>query len=190
MAFYWYSGGERSARRQLASAVKPAQAQPADASNPYQRLSAAPVQRAPAVLASQIMTSPVHCLQPTDTYERARSLFQQSRYRHVPIVSDAGALVGIISDRDILREAAHIGEQLQPWLTELISQERTIAEFMTKRVLTATPQAEIRNVAKVLFEERIGGMPIVEESGKVVGIVTRSDILRVIVNRASFELWI
>jgi len=61
---------------------------------------------------------------------------------------------------------------------------------MTDRVLTAHPDTEIRTIARVLFEERIGAMPIVNEAGLPKGILTRSDILRTVMNQVPFELWI
>ena len=61
---------------------------------------------------------------------------------------------------------------------------------MTDQVLTAHPDTEIRTIARVMFEERIGAMPIVSEAGTPVGIITRSDILRTVMNKVPFELWI
>ena len=65
-----------------------------------------------------------------------------------------------------------------------------IQGLITERVLVASPDTEIREVAKILFEHRIGAMPVISSSERLVGIITRSDILRTLVNRAPLELWI
>jgi acetoin utilization protein AcuB len=59
---------------------------------------------------------------------------------------------------------------------------------MTSQVLTAHPDTSIRDIARVFFEERIGAVPIVDRGETLVGIVTRSNILRTILNSAPLEL--
>ena len=136
------------------------------------------------------MSPLVQSLKPEATFDDAKNLFQKFRYRHVPIVDETGKLVGIVSDRDVLREAANIAGAVTGWMKEVVSNAKSIDEFMTRRVLTALPNTEIRFIAKVMFEERIGAMPIVDSHGRVSGIITRSDILRMLVNNAPLELWI
>jgi len=131
----------------------------------------------PAIAIEQIMSSPVISL-PSDTnIEAARSLFRQYRFRHIPITSETDSIIGIISDRDVLQ---HINDPANTGIEHLI----------TERVLVASPDTEIREVAKILFEQRIGAMPVINDTEKLIGIITRSDILRTLVNRAPLELWI
>lgn len=131
----------------------------------------------PALMIEQIMSSPVISLPPNVSIEEARALFRQHRFRHIPITSETDRIVGIISDRDVLQNtAAPAGTGIQNLITE--------------RVLVASPDTEIREVAKILFEQRIGAMPVISSTEKLIGIITRSDILRTLVNRAPLELWI
>lgn len=65
----------------------------------------------------------------------------------------------------------------------------TVKEFMKTKVLTAAPTAEIRFAARVMFEEKIGALPIIDDNGSLVGIVTRSDILKALVNLPPLEMW-
>jgi len=144
--------------------------------------------REPAILAHQIMTSPVVFIDLKASMGEAWKLFHHHRFRHVPVLSNNERLVGILSDRDLWREAAGIykkpsGESIG--LSNLLVQD-----IMTDQVLTAHPDTEIRSIARVMFEERIGAMPIVNEVGTPVGIITRSDILRTVMNQVPFELWI
>jgi CBS domain-containing protein len=131
----------------------------------------------PAMLARQIMVSPVLTLRQDAPLGEARRMFREHRFRHIPILSADDKLVGILSDRDLL---AHANDPAQASIQPLIN----------PRVLVATPETEIREIAGILFEQHIGAMPIINSSETLVGIVTRSDILRVLRNRAPLELWI
>jgi CBS domain-containing protein len=131
----------------------------------------------PAVTAAQIMSAPVVTLQLDQTIAEARELFRRRRFRHVPVVNAQGGLAGIVSDRDIL---GHVGDP----------PDTPINGLMPARVLVASPDTSIREIAQVLFEQRIGAMPVIDSQRALAGIVTRSDILRTVVNRAPLELWV
>ena len=144
--------------------------------------------REPAVLAKQLMSSPVTTLPPTTPISAAWELIHNRRFRHIPILSEQDKLIGILSDRDLFRETiSRLTASNQP-----ISRASgtTIQEVMITNILAASPETEIRAIARLLFEERIGAMPIVNDVEELVGILTRSDILRTVVTQAPFELWI
>ena len=141
-------------------------------------------QREPALTADQIMSAPVITLAQGATLDEAWELIRKRRFRHVPVLSDEGKLMGIISDRELLQAAARIGTAGAERAAE------TVGELIEARVLTAHPDTPIREIARILFEERIGAMPIVGEDGTLVGIITRSDILRALINHAPIELWV
>lgn len=140
------------------------------------------------ILAKEVMSSPVVSISITAPVAEAWKLFHQRRFRHVPVVTEAQQIVGILSDRDVWREAAGIHKQ--PMAEGLSLSDLTVQDIMTAPVLTAHPDTEIRTIARVMFEERIGAMPIVHEAGNPVGIVTRSDILRTVMKNVPFELYI
>lgn len=134
-----------------------------------------PTTRTPAVTAAQIMSSPVITLEKDDDLARAGDLFRLHRFRHLPIVSKEGKLIGLLSDRDLLVAS---------------DKHSKIGDHMVTNVLTARPETEIRKIAQIMFSERIGSMPIVSSGGDLVGILTRSDILCTVVNRGPFDLWV
>ena len=123
------------------------------------------------------MSAPVDTLRPEDLLATASSLVRDRRFRHVPVLSGAGALVGMLSDRDLLH---HAGRE----------REVRVGDIMAVPVLSASPDTGIREIARLFFEERIGAMPIVDSAEALVGILTRSDILRALVHEAPFDLWI
>lgn len=144
--------------------------------------------RVPAILAKQIMTSPVVSIALEASIAEAWKLIHQRRFRHVPVVNSDQRIVGILSDRDLWREATGIHTHHEAESIPL--SDLNVQAVMTDRVLTSHPDTEIRTIARVLFEERIGAMPIVDDVGTPMGMITRSDILRTVMNQVPFELWI
>ena len=140
------------------------------------------------ILARDRMSSPVDTLPLTATLAQAWDLVHAKRFRHIPIVSSEQSLVGILSDRDLLRgtvDATLLGYQRGKPPSEF-----PIQKLVSQPVLVANPRAEVRAVARILLEERIGAIPIVEETGALVGIITRSDILRILVSHPDFDKWV
>jgi CBS domain-containing protein len=74
------------------------------------------------------------------------------------------------------------------WSTKQV--ESPIRNLVSHPVLVAAPDAELRAIARVLLEERIGALPIVSEAEGLVGMITRSDILRVMVAHPDFDQWV
>ncbi|MFV1984260.1 MAG: HPP family protein [Thiohalomonadales bacterium] len=141
----------------------------------------------PVLLASQVMTSPVITIKSNESIDAALTLFQTHQLRHIPVISDAGVVQGIISDRDILRHLSGV--------TEDYKQQKSFArindhinQLMTSRVLTASIDTDVRYIARLFVEQRVGAMPIVVE-GKLTGILTRSDLLSAIMRHFIIELW-
>jgi acetoin utilization protein AcuB len=103
---------------------------------------------------------------------------------HLPVTSVDGTLVGTISSHDLL-----------PYVHELESIDspgpsvkHKLPVVMSSRVLSATPTTEIREIAQVMLEEQVSGIPILDSSRHPVGILTTSDILRAIVHRSPLDL--
>ena len=158
------------------------------AARAYQESNDIPSSRQPAILAKQIMTTPVFTLAAAAPLSEAWQAIQTNRFRHIPILSKAGTLIGILSDRDLLRATIQMASTTSRKIDS--GAAAPVQKIMTTNILSATPDTEIRVIARVMFEERIGAMPLVNDQEKVVGILTRSDILRTVVNEAPFELWI
>lgn len=146
-------------------------------------------EREQVAYASQIMTAPVISLTPETSLADAWKLIYERRFRHIPIISHEQKLIGIISDRDLLSEAAGLCKIIPHSVNEA-QKQTTIQGLIKRKVLTASPDTEIRDIARIMFEEHIGSMPIIDEKGHLAGIITRSDILRTLINKAPLELWL
>ena len=139
------------------------------------------------LVARDIMASPVITLPFNASLAQAWDLVKNKRFRHIPIQSQKGTLVGMLSDRDLSRgmvESALVGIKGSAYLAEV-----TIESFVSHPVLVAAPDATLLAIARVLLEERIGAIPVVSQGKELVGMITRSDILRVIVSHPNFEQW-
>jgi len=165
------------------------------ASEPHDRqASAAQAYRAvehlpssPAVLlAGQVMTVPVVTLSPEATLSEALRLFEDNAFRHVPAVTSAGRLVGVVSERDILRYLAGLTASGQVQIPP--RSDASIARAMTPQVLTAGVDTDVRYIARLFVEQRIGAMPVAKD-GTVLGIITRSDVLGAVMRHYILELW-
>lgn len=105
---------------------------------------------------------------PGASLAEARALLDQHRIRHLPVV-EKGNPVGIITDRDI-RSAAPASSLGQV----------KVGETMTRNLIMVTPDTQVQEAAKLMVTHRIGGLPVQSE-GKLVGIITETDLLKAFV---------
>jgi acetoin utilization protein AcuB len=124
------------------------------------------------------MKHPVHTVKPLDSVVHARAILERERINQLPVVSD-GHLLGIVTDRD-LRDAypsvAETGVMAPGGDPERVPVE----SVMAFNVVTLAPTDTMSEAARLMMRERIGALPIVEGK-RLVGILTRSDVLRAFV---------
>ena len=131
-----------------------------------------------------VMTKNPLVMTPAETIGQADELMTENRIRQLPVV-DEGALLGIITDRDIRSFLA------QSALVE--PEERTkalrtnVSDIMTAEPLTLAPDDDLREAIELLIEEKIGGIPVVDQAEGLVGIVTYVDVLRCFLNSLEEE---
>ncbi|TPW10028.1 MAG: hypothetical protein FD130_2332, partial [Halothiobacillaceae bacterium] len=145
----------------------------------------------PAQFAYQLMSSPVFTVSITATVADTLTLFKTRNFRHAPVMGEDGTIIGLVSDRDLLRFVVGRDEALPHENQERLEERlaSSIELLLRPRVLTASMDTEIRYVAKILYEQHVGAMPIVNNEGILLGIITRSDILRALVKNMKLELW-
>jgi len=139
--------------------------------------------------ARDIMVSPVITVKPSHSVHDVANVFLEHRISAAPVVDDSGTLVGIISEGDLLRRSETSTERdRMSWLRlftagEVLAEEylkahaRRAADVMTKRVVTATPDTPLKDVATLLERNSIKRIPIVS-AGRLVGIVSRSNLVQ------------
>lgn len=131
------------------------------------------------------MTSPVTWLPSDSTLLEAWTVMKRKGIHHLPVTSMHGTLVGLVSDRDLLPYAHELESSSSPGP----SIGHTLAQLMSNRVLSATPTTELREIARVMLDEYVTAVTIVDSFRHPVGILTTSDILHAIVRRSPLELW-
>jgi CBS domain-containing protein len=139
--------------------------------------------------ASDVMTSPVVTAKTDASVREVVALLLDNRISAVPVVDAKGALVGIVSEGDLMRRAESGTEHRRPWwLRMLMGKDALAIEFvkehslkaadlMTRKVITAAPDTPLHEIATLLEKNRVKRVPIVSR-GKVVGIVSRANLLR------------
>jgi acetoin utilization protein AcuB len=124
-----------------------------------------------------VMTRDPLTVGPDVSVRAAQNLMREKGIRHLPVVEETGRLLGILTDRDV-RHAAFV-----PALAKYIAWESRRLKFprvrdvMTWSVVTTHPDATLGQAGLTMFQRRIGSLPVVEE-GRLVGILTDSDVLR------------
>lgn len=125
------------------------------------------------------MTTSVVTISKNTTLPQARQIMLQHNIRHLPVVDD-GELVGIVTWGDIRRESASNATSLTRWELNTILDALPVRRFMTASPLTVTPLTGVAKAAQIMVEEKIGGLPVMDQ-GRLVGIITESDIMRIVV---------
>jgi len=125
------------------------------------------------MLVRDYMTRRPFTLQLDTDYKSAIKLMQDCAIHHLPVVDDAGRLAGIVAERDLLLAALHyLGAGVD------------IGEVMHSDVVTASPELPVADAALLMAGHGIGGLPVLDGAGRVIGIITETDIFRAFVETA------
>jgi CBS domain-containing membrane protein len=128
----------------------------------------------------EIMTVEVTTLKRNDSLLIARDIMTLGRVRHFPVIDEDNKLVGVVSQRDLykasLGSVMKYGEKAQRVFLEGIA----VKEVMTTPVMTIAPHASVQEAARLMMEKKIGCLPVLE-GPKLAGIVTETDMLKLIV---------
>jgi acetoin utilization protein AcuB len=127
------------------------------------------------MLVRHLMSRGVFTVHEEDECSVVLDLFRQERIRRAPVVRGE-ELIGIISERDILRVLPTSVAMIQCAIQNGIANPR-VGAAMTRHVLTVTPDLHVEDAANMMYLRRIGGLPVVDE-GRIVGMITETDVFR------------
>jgi acetoin utilization protein AcuB len=108
----------------------------------------------------------------------ALALMRERKIRRLLVVDQGGKLVGIVSDRDLLQASPSPATSLSVWEITYLLSKITLKSVMTTKVITVTPDEPLENAARIMADNKIGGLPVVE-NGALVGIITETDLFKV-----------
>jgi CBS domain-containing protein len=133
---------------------------------------------------SDVMTADVVSAGPDTPYRDVVDLLIGRRINAVPIIDEDRRVVGVVSESDLLCKVEFVGEGEPRWFERRRREQhhkaaaRTAGELMTAPAVTLTSGVRIRAAARILDESGVKQLPVVDDRGRLVGIVTRSDLLK------------
>ncbi len=112
----------------------------------------------------------------------ANDIMYLGRIRHLPVVKGEN-IVGILTQRDLYR--ASLTSILTNWKEnkEFLDSVK-VSEVMTKNVITVSPDASVEEAAQIMIDKKVGGLPVVKDKNKLVGLITETDVLQYFVDES------
>ncbi len=127
---------------------------------------------------STTMTRNVVCVAPNDSLRDAYNIMSEWTIRHLPVLV-GNVLVGILSDRDVLLHAKRRSKG------EIEVDDALVSEAMTTQPMTCSLSSDVASVAERMLENKIDSLPVTADDGTLIGLVTSSDLLQLLVEDVS-----
>ena len=130
-----------------------------------------------------VMTTQVVAVKRETTFKQMAATLRQHRVSALPVVDDAGRVVGVVSEADLLAKEALADPGV---MAEVLHRKDvrkaeglTAGDLMTSPPVTAAPEDQVEQAARMMHFMRIKRLPVVNSGGQLVGIISRSDVLAV-----------
>ncbi len=120
-------------------------------------------------------------ISPDTSVLKAREIIEEHRISHLPITDGKARLLGIVTDRDLKEAWASPASTLSVYELTYVLQKLAVETIMTRDVITATADMTVERAARILHDNRIGALPVVEND-RLVGIITTTDLMEVLLN--------
>jgi CBS domain-containing protein len=128
-----------------------------------------------------VMTSPAVTVRPEATLRDVAAVLGEHRISGAPVVSDDGRVLGVVSEEDFLHKEREATDARRRRVEEKKARARTAGEAMSAPPITTGPNHELSEVASVMLDKHVRRLPVVDADGRLLGIVTRSDLVRAFV---------
>ena len=134
------------------------------------------------MLVANWMTTEVVSLTPDRSMMKAAKLLKDRGISRIPIVDENNKVIGIVSDRDIKDASPSKATTLDMHELYYLLSEIKVQSIMTKRPVTIRQDESVEKAAVLMLEGNFGGLPVVDDDNKLVGIITDSDVFKVLVD--------
>jgi acetoin utilization protein AcuB len=131
------------------------------------------------MLVKDRMTANPVTVTPDTAVSEALSTMRQNNVRRMPVLDRKGRLVGIISEKDLLYASPSPATSLNVYEIGYLLSKLKIKEIMAKNVITITGDAPLEEAARIMVDNHVSGLPVVE-GDRVVGIITETDIFKIL----------
>ena len=128
------------------------------------------------MLVGERMSRPPITVTPELSIHDAVALFKKEHIRRAPVIK-GGKLLGIVSEKDLLNASPSPATTLSIWEMNYLLSKLTVGEVMTKKVITVNEDTPIEEAARIMADNKIGGVPVVN-GARVVGIITETDLFK------------
>lgn len=128
------------------------------------------------MLVGERMSHPVITVSPDTPVLDAVDMLRKEHIRRAPVVQD-GKLVGIVAEKDMLNASPSSATLLSMWEVNYLVSKIKVKDVMTRKVLTVTEDTPIEEAARIMADNKVGGLPVMRDS-KIVGIITETDIFK------------
>jgi len=129
------------------------------------------------MLVGERMSHPVLTISPDLSALDAQAFMRREHIRRAPVIQD-GKLVGIVTEGDLLNASPTQATLLSVWEINYLVSKIKVSQVMSKKVMTIGEDTPIEEAARVMIDNKIGGLPVTRD-GKVVGIITETDLFKV-----------
>jgi len=116
-----------------------------------------------------------------DAMDKAIKIMKQHNIRMLP-VTKKGKLVGVVTDRDVKRASASDATTLDVYELMYLLSKLQIKQIMTRDPISVDPDLTVEEAAQLFLEHKISGAPVVDKGGKIVGVITGSDVHRLLIS--------
>ena len=128
------------------------------------------------MLVGEFMSHPIISIAPDLPIVDALTLMKREHVRRMPVIKD-GQLLGIVSDKDLLNASPSPATSLSVWEMNYLLSKITVKDVMTRKVITVAENSTIEEAARLMADNKIGGLPVLRGS-HVVGIITETDLFK------------
>ncbi len=129
----------------------------------------------------KIMTDQIITVKMDDTLLAVRRLFDRHKFHHL-LVTDGGRLVGVISDRDLLKNVSPFVGRISERVEDAATLRRRVHQIMTRTPVTVRRETSVAEAAELLMNQSVSCLPVVNDHHRPVGIISWRDLLRVAIN--------
>ena len=133
----------------------------------------------------RIMHTRLVTASPDTSLRKAKEIIEEKQINHLLVVNKNGDLVGIVSDRDVRQSWASPATTLSVHELNYLLTQLTVEHIMVKKIITISPGTTIERAAYIMQENRINALPVIE-SEKLVGIITSTDVMGVLLRAIGF----
>ena len=130
------------------------------------------------MLVKERMSRPVITIHPDLPMQDALNLMHKEKIRRLPVIEKQGRLIGIVSENDLLHASPSDATSLSVWELNYLLHKTTVAQIMTTNVISISEDTPIEEAARIMADNKIGGLTVVRED-KVVGIITETDLFKI-----------